>query len=185
MDVKPILRMGNPLLRQIAASVEYADIEEIRTLVTEMIASMNQAGGVGLAAPQIGELSRVIIFSVPADRMQREDESADMSGIPQTVLINPEITPLSDEMALGWEGCLSVPDLRGLVPRYTHIRYCGLDMNGTRLEREAKGFHARVVQHEVDHLDGILYPERMTDMRNLVYCSEQKAFMAALNDVDG
>ncbi|MEH6474181.1 MAG: peptide deformylase [Sneathiella sp.] len=172
---KSILKMGNPLLREIAVLIEYPQSNEIRTLVDVMHVSMEAAGGVGLAAPQIGVPLRLIIFNVPGERLAKEDGVA-RSEIPQTILINPEIEYLGDEKALGWEGCLSVPGLRGLVPRHTHIRYKGLDLQGNLIERDAVGFHARVVQHEFDHLDGILYPERMDDLTKLVYESEMQAF---------
>lgn len=167
--------MGNPLLRETASLIEDPQSNEIRTLVDVMQVSMETAGGVGLAAPQIGIPLRLIIFNVPGERLEKEDGFA-RSEIPQTILINPEIEYVGDETALGWEGCLSVPGLRGLVPRHTHIRYRGLDLQGELIERDAVGFHARVVQHEFDHLDGILYPERMDDLTNLVYESEMQAF---------
>ncbi len=167
--------MGNPLLRETASLIEDPQSNEIRTLVDVMQVSMEAAGGVGLAAPQIGVPLRLIIFNVPGERLEKEDGVA-RSEIPQTILINPEIEYIGDDTALGWEGCLSVPGLRGLVPRHTHIRYRGLDLQGRLIERDAVGFHARVVQHEFDHLDGILYPERMDDLTNLVYESEIQAF---------
>ncbi|TNE42531.1 MAG: peptide deformylase [Alphaproteobacteria bacterium] len=179
MAVRDILKMGNPLLRTAAAEVKNPASSEIAALLQDMRDSMAAAGGVGIAAPQIGISKQVVIFEVPQARVEKEDGDG-ARGVPSTVLINPKIEPLSDEIALGWEGCLSVPGLRGLVPRYTHIRYRGLDAEGGAIDVEAKGFHARVVQHECDHLLGILYPERMTDMRFLVYESEAKAFMEGL-----
>ncbi|MCK4939295.1 MAG: peptide deformylase, partial [Rhodospirillaceae bacterium] len=122
------------------------------------------ADGTGLAAPQVHVGLRVVVFFVDASRVSEEEELEEGGGIPLTVLINPEIEPLSDEMELGWEGCLSVPGMSGEVPRHTHIRYRGVDLDGKPFEREASGFHARVVQHECDHLDGILYPSRVVDM---------------------
>jgi peptide deformylase len=178
MAALPILKMGNPILRQIATDVAQPDTNEIRDLIVDMKDSMAAAGGVGLAAPQIGVSLNVVIFEVPGSRIEQEDGEPS-KGIGQTILINPVIEPTSDEMALGWEGCLSVPGLRGLVPRYTHIYYQGVNLDGETIQREATGFHARVVQHECDHLTGILYPERMTDMRHLVYESEMSSFMAA------
>lgn len=179
MAVKPIIKMGNPVLRRIADSIDDPTSEEIRALVDDMKDSMAEVGGVGLAAPQIDVPLSLVIFDVPADRMRSEDGEGEgaSEALPPTVLINPQITPLDDEQILGWEGCLSVPGLRGLVPRYTHIRYTGLDLDGNAVDVEAKGFHARVVQHECDHLNGILYPERMTDLSYLVYESEMQAFM--------
>jgi peptide deformylase len=185
MTVRTILKMGNPVLREIATPVLDAKSPEIGELVGDMRESLANVGGVGLAAPQIGVGKRLVIFEVPGDRILGEDKGSgdpDDVGIPSTVLINPVIEPLSMETELGWEGCLSVPGLRGLVPRYTHIRYQGLDINGNRIDVEAKGFHARVVQHECDHLDGILYPERMTDLRFLVYESEMSAYMESLRE---
>lgn len=185
MTVKTILKMGNPVLREIATPVLDVKSPEIGELVGDMRESLANVGGVGLAAPQIGVGKRLVIFEVPGERILGEDKGSgdpDDVGIPSTVLINPVIEPLSMETELGWEGCLSVPGLRGLVPRYTHIRYQGLDINGNRIDVEAKGFHARVVQHECDHLDGILYPERMTDLRFLVYESEMSAFMEGLRE---
>jgi len=177
MLARPILKMGNPILREIAAPIEDPTTPEIRELVDVMKASMKEAGGVGLAAPQIGISKRLVIFEVPGERIQAEDGDEDSKGIDQTILINPEIIPMGDEMSLGWEGCLSVPGLRGLVPRYHRIIYKGYNLAGDFAEVEAVGFHARVVQHECDHLDGILYPERMTDVRELVYESEMQTFM--------
>lgn len=176
MTALPILKMGNPILHKIATPIDIPVGQEIRELVETMKASMQAAGGVGLAAPQIGFSKQLVIFAVPAMRMKQED-GINAEEIGQTILINPIIEPLSDEKAKGWEGCLSVPGLRGLVPRYTHIRYSGFDLDGNRIDREAKGFHARVVQHECDHLTGNLYLERMTDMTELVYESEMKAYM--------
>ena len=179
MAVKPIVKMGNPVLRGIADSIDDPTSEEIRALVDDMKDSLAEVGGVGLAAPQIGVPLSLVIFEVPADRMQSEDGEGESPAValPPTILVNPQITPMGDEQVLGWEGCLSVPGLRGLVPRYTHIRYTGLDLQGNEVDVEATGFHARVVQHECDHLIGILYPQRMTDLSYLVYESEMQAFM--------
>lgn len=196
ISAKPILKMGNPLLREIASPVDDPTSDEIRTLVEVMKLSMKAAGGVGLAAPQIGVLKRVVIFEVPADRIAEEDGSiSESGGVPQTVLINPILTPLSDQIELGWEGCLSVPGLRGLVPRYTHLRYeavalqvngqgDGVDLQGNTISRDVSGFHARVVQHEVDHLDGVLYPERMSDIRQLIFQSEISTYMESFSTQD-
>ncbi len=182
MAVKPILKMGNPVLNGRASDIEDPTTQEIRDLILDMQNSMKAAGGVGLAAPQIGVPLRIVIFDVPAERLQSEGE-AEISSIEPTILINPVLAPQGDETALGWEGCLSVPGLRGLVPRHTHLVYSGVDPNGNTIRREAQGFHARVVQHECDHLDGILYPQRMTDLRYLVYEEEMDAFMAAFDDL--
>ena len=180
LNAKPILKMGNPQLRRIAELIRDPLAPEIRELVETMKLSMAAASGVGLAAPQIGVNKRLVIFEVPGARLEAED-GVQGAGVPQTVLINPVITPMSTEMASGWEGCLSVPGLRGLVPRHTQIRYQGIDLSGNLIDREVQGFHARVVQHEVDHLDGILYPERMTNLQYLIFQSEMPAFMEALN----
>lgn len=179
MTVRDILKMGNPLLRERAETLNPPFGDEVYQLVEDMRDSLTAVGGVGLAAPQIGVSKSLVIFEVPADRIQQE-EGEIVESVPSTVLINPKIEPLSDEKELGWEGCLSVPGLRGLVPRHTHIRYRGLGLNGKEISVEARGFHARVVQHECDHLFGILYPERMTDMRYLMYESEVQGFMEDL-----
>ena len=179
MAIKDILKMGNPLLREKAELLHPPFGDEIYQLVEDMRDSLKSVGGVGLAAPQIGVSKSLVIFEVPADRVEMEDGEI-AEGVPSTVLINPKIEPLSDEVELGWEGCLSVPGLRGLVPRHTHIRYTGLALDGGAIDVEAYGFHARVVQHECDHLFGVLYPERMTDLRYLMYESEVNAFMENL-----
>jgi peptide deformylase len=160
MAVRPVLKMGEPLLRQVAAPVQRFDAE-LATLVADMNETMRALNGAGLAAPQIGVSLRVVIFEVTAN-----PRYPDVAPIPYTVLVNPELSPLGESQEEGWEGCLSVPGLRGLVPRFTQLRYRGFDLAGTPLERTVEGFHARVVQHEVDHLDGILYPQRMRDLRN-------------------
>jgi peptide deformylase len=138
----------------------------LRALIDDMFETMAAARGVGLAAPQIGEDIQLVIFGV-----DHSDRYPDAPAVPLTVLINPTITPLGDAMEEGWEGCLSVPGLRGVVPRYFHIRYSGFDPDGHRIEREVEGFHARVVQHECDHLIGRLYPTRMPDLTRLGYTS--------------
>lgn len=181
MAIRDILKMGNPILRLPAEPLTPPFGDEVYQLVEDMRESLEAVGGVGLAAPQIGISKSLVIFEVPAERVEMEE--GDMAeSVPSTVLINPKIEPLSDEIELGWEGCLSVPGMRGLVPRHTHIRYSGLGLNGKDISVEARGFHARVVQHECDHLFGILYPERMTDMRYLMYESEVQAFMEDLRE---
>ena len=169
MAVRNIIKMGNPVLAACAAPINSSTISELVGLLPDMVETMRAAGGVGLAAPQIGRSLRVIIFEVPEARATNApgDEPRDLQA-----LINPEIEPLDEATELGWEGCLSIPGLRGEVPRFMRIRYRGLDGEGNRIEREASGFHARVVQHEADHLDGILYPERMLDMRRLGFVDE-------------
>ena len=181
MAIRDILKMGNPLLRRPAELLHPPFGDEIYQLVEDMRDSLKAVGGVGLAAPQIGVSKSLVIFEVPADRVSMEDGGV-AEGVPSTILINPKIEPLSDDIELGWEGCLSVPGLRGLVPRYSHIRYQGLGIDGGAIDVEAFGFHARVVQHECDHLFGILYPERMTDLRYLMYESEVQGFMASLRE---
>ena len=176
MAILKIARMGHPVLKAAAAPVADPKSEEIQRLIRDMLDTLTDIGGAGLAAPQVHVPLRLVIFHVPAARMAREDGAKDgdasIAGVPMTVLINPEITPLSEERAPGIEACLSVPGLAGLVPRHTHIRYRGLDGQGRVIEREAHGFHARVVQHECDHLDGILYPMRMTDLSTLGFVEE-------------
>ena len=158
--IRPVLRMGEPLLLQKALPVPAFGTQELEQLVGDMQDTMRHLDGAGLAAPQIGVSYRVVIFGFEANPRYPEAEP-----VPYTVLINPEITVLSDEMEEGWEGCLSLPGLRGVVPRFKHLHYAGFDVAGRRFEREVDGFHARVVQHECDLLDGILYPMRIRDFR--------------------
>jgi peptide deformylase len=160
MTIKAVLRMGDPRLLEIAAAVTHFDTPELHQLVEDLMDTMRAEDGAGLAAPQIGVGLRVVVFG-----FDKNERYPDAEPVPQTVLINPLIEVLVEEREDGWEGCLSVPGLRGVVPRYTHIRYTGYDPLGKPVEREARHFHARVVQHECDHLDGILYPQRMSDMR--------------------
>ena len=161
MAIKEILKMGHPLLQQVAKPVTEFNTPALDALILDMFETMAAFDGAGLAAPQIGESLRIVIFSVEAN-----PRYPDVEPIPRTILINPQITVLDESREAGWEGCLSIPGLRGLVPRYQSIRYQGADQTGEIIEREASGFHARVVQHEVDHLDGILYPQRIQDLRN-------------------
>ena len=151
--------MGDPRLWQRSSEVTAFDTRELHSLIADMEETMQQLDGAGLAAPQIGVGLRVVVFGF--DSNQRYP---DAGSVPRTVLINPVLTPLSDETEAGWEGCLSVPGLRGEVGRWKYLRYEGFDAEGERVEREVEGFHARVVQHEVDHLDGILYPMRMKNL---------------------
>lgn len=153
--------MGDPRLLRVSKPVRADDYADLPGLVRDMFDTMEALDGAGLAAPQIGVLKRVVIFGVEHNLRYPQAEP-----VPRTILVNPEIEVLSHDTEPGWEGCLSVPGLRGLVDRYLKIRYRGTDETGAQLEREASGFHARVVQHEVDHLDGILYPMRIKDMRN-------------------
>jgi len=168
-----IARMGHPVLRRTADPVSDPTSQEIKNLVNDIIETMADAQGAGLAAPQVHVPLRLVIFHVPGARAMAEDGAAGTS-VPLTVLINPIIEPLTDEKRLGWEGCLSVPGLRGAVPLHTAIRYTGLDAKGDPVDMEAQGFHARVVQHECDHLDGILYPQRMTDLSLLMFNEEMR-----------
>jgi peptide deformylase len=160
--IRGILRMGDPRLLRVSEPVRDLADPALRALVDDLFETMAAASGAGLAAPQIGVPLRVVIFGY-ADPAQRNPRYPDADPVPQTVLINPVLEPLTDEVEEGWEGCLSVPGLRGVVPRVTRLRYSGFDLAGGRIERVAEGFHARVVQHECDHLDGILYPMRMRD----------------------
>jgi peptide deformylase len=160
MAVRTVLRMGHPLLQRVAAPVARFGTAELRQLVSDMDDTMRALNGAGIAAPQIGVSLRVVIFEVTHNPRYPEAEP-----VPYTVLINPVLDPLGDEQDEAWEGCLSVPGLRGLVPRHTNLRYRGFDLDGQPIDRTVTGFHARVVQHEVDHLDGILYPLRVADMR--------------------
>jgi len=153
--------MGDARLLQRADELRKFDTLELHSLLADMRDTMHALNGVGLAAPQIGVGLRVVIFEVAGN-----PRYPDAEAVPQTVLINPVLTPLSDAMEEGWEGCLSVPGMRGLVPRYTHLRYQGCDEFGAIIDRTVSGFHARVVQHECDHLDGILYPLRIRDLKN-------------------
>jgi len=167
MAVQQVLRMGHPLLLSRAPEVNQIESLEIQQLIQDMRDTMQALCGAGIAAPQIGVSLRVIIFGI-----HQNERYPDVEEIPETVLINPHITFLSEEKEQGWEGCLSVPNMRGLVPRYTSIRYSGYDEKGQFIEQEAHDFHARVVQHEVDHLDGILYPQRIEDMQYFGFESE-------------
>ena len=156
--IRDVLRMGDPRLLERSVEVERVGTPALAELLDDMRDTMRAENGAGLAAPQIGVGLRVVIFGV-----ERNSRYPDVEPVPYTELINPVLTPLSDQMEDGWEGCLSVPGLRGVVPRYLRLRYCGLDPAGQVVERDVDGFHARVVQHECDHLDGILYPMRVRD----------------------
>lgn len=156
--IRDILKMGDPRLLEVAAPVQSFDTPELTSLIDDLFDTMRAAGGVGLAAPQVGVGLQLVIFG-----FEHNDRYPDAPPVPRTILLNPVITPLSQEREDGWEGCLSVPGLRGLVPRYRHIHYRGVDLTGAVIEREAEGFHARVVQHECDHLIGRLYPSRIED----------------------
>lgn len=160
MTVRNVLKMGTPSLFQPSHPVTEFNTPELHSLIEDLFDTMHAYDGVGIAAPQIGVNLQIVIFG-----FDKNPRYPDADPVPQTVLINPIITPLTNEQELGWEGCLSVPGLRGEVARFTKISYQGMDRSGQRIERVAEGFHARVVQHECDHLLGILYPQRMSDMK--------------------
>lgn len=164
--IRDILKMGDPRLLRIASAVSETMFggDQLDALVTDMFDTMADASGVGLAAPQIGVDRQLVIFG-----FEQNERYPDAEAVPRTVLLNPVITPLTQDMEEGWEGCLSVPGLRGMVPRYTLIRYQGVDVDGGPVDRTAEGFHARVVQHECDHLIGRLYPSRVTDFAKFGY----------------
>lgn len=166
MAVRDILKMGDPRLLKVAQQVSSFDTPELHALIVDLQDTMAAAQGAGLAAPQIGVDLAVVIFG-----FGRNQRYPDAPPVPETVLVNPQITPLSDVLEDGWEGCLSVPGLRGVVPRHARIRYTGFDQYGRPIEREAEGFHARVVQHECDHLIGKLYPMRVRDFGRFGYTS--------------
>jgi len=162
MAILKIARMGHPVLLTPAAPVADPGAPDIRRLVADMIETMEDAGGAGLAAPQVHVPLRLFVFRVPPGRTQAAEGDGEMDT---TVVINPELELLGDEMVMRWEGCLSIPGLRAAVPRHARVRYRGTDVDGNPVGAEATGFHAGVVQHEFDHLDGILYPMRMSDFR--------------------
>ena len=164
MAIKPVLRMGEPLLFAKAEPLARFDTPELHSLIQDMHDTMAQMNGAGIAAPQIGVSLRVVIFGVGSNPRYPDAEQ-----VPYTVLINPELRPVGDDIEDGWEGCLSVPGMRGVVPRYTRLHYTGFDQFGQHIDRLVSGFHARVVQHECDHLDGILYPMRIQDLTNFGY----------------
>ena len=165
--IRPILRMGDPRLLQVSQPVTEFGTPELAALLDDMFETMHAADGAGLAAPQIGVLLRVVIFG-----FEQNERYRDAPPIPPTVLINPRIEPLTDAIEEGWEGCLSVPGLRGVVPRVARLRYSGFDAQGAPFSREVEGFHARVAQHECDHLDGILYPMRIRDFSRFGFTEE-------------
>ena len=164
MAIKPVLRMGDPVLFQKAKPVEAFDTSELHALIQDMQDTMESMNGAGIAAPQIGVSLRVVIFGVG-----HNPRYPDAEQVPYTVLINPVLKAMCDDMEDGWEGCLSVPGMRGVVPRFTRLHYTGFDQYGQPIDRLVSGFHARVVQHECDHLDGILYPMRIQDLTRFGY----------------
>jgi peptide deformylase len=167
MAVRTILRMGDPRLLRPAAPVRDFSGPALRELIGDLQETMRAAGGAGLAAPQIGVGLQVVVFG-----FESSPRYPDAEAVPQTILVNPLITPLDEETEEGWEGCLSVPGMRGIVPRYRHIRYRGFDERGAAIDRTVSGFHARVVQHECDHLDGVLFPMRMRDFTRFGFTEE-------------
>jgi len=176
MSVRRVLKMGEPLLLRVAAEVTRFDTE-LRELVADMDDTMRALSGAGIAAPQIGVSARVVIFE-----LKDNPRYPHIAPVPYTVLVNPLVTPLTAEQDDGWEGCLSVPGMRGLVPRFRRLRYRGFDQYGAPLERTVEGFHARVVQHEVDHLDGILFPQRVRDLRDFGFEDALAAQMTPMPD---
>lgn len=161
---QPILKMGDPRLLRVAEPIHDFDTAALHQLIADMFETMRAVNGAGLAAPQIGVNLQLVIFG-----FSQNARYPNAPEVPETVLINPQITPLGDEQEEGWEGCLSVPGLRGMVPRWRRLRYTGFDQFGQVIDREVEGFHARVVQHECDHLQGILYPMRVRDFRQFGY----------------
>jgi peptide deformylase len=175
MAILKIARMGHPILQQKAGEVEDPTSDDVHRLINDMGETLDDIGGIGLAAPQVHEGQRVVIYYEPG--VGDEDDSKEL-----TVLINPVIEPIGEDTDIGWESCLSLPGMTGAVPRYAHIRYTGLTPEGEKFEREADGFHARVLQHECDHLDGILYPMRMTNMAYFGFVEEMQERGAPAND---
>lgn len=167
MSIKTVLRIGDPRLMQVAQPVTDFNSHALDTLISDMFDTMHAEAGVGLAAPQIGIDQRLVVFG-----FDNNPRYPDAAAVPRSVLINPVITPLDSSTEDCWEGCLSVPGMRGLVTRFSHIRYTGYDASGQAIDVVAEGFHARVVQHECDHLDGILYPQRIRDVRQFGFLDE-------------
>ena len=167
MAERRVLKMGDPRLNRLAQPIEAFDTEELHALVRDLWDTMAARSGAGIAAPQIGVNLRVVVFA-----MQVNPRYPNADPVPETVLINPVLTPVDEAQEYGWEGCLSVPGMRGNVPRYKRLRYTGFDAHGNVIDREVDGFHARVVQHECDHLDGILYPMRVTDFKDFGFEDE-------------
>jgi peptide deformylase len=181
LAILKIARMGHPVLLQPAAPVSDPTHPEIQRLVDDMIETMLDAGGVGLAAPQVHVPLRLFVFHLPASRVA---EDAAEAAMPPQALINPQIAPLGEERRVGWEGCLSIPGLRAAVPRFAQVRYVGFNRDGDTVTGEAAGLHAVIVQHEYDHLDGILYPMRMTDLSKWGFNEELARFQPALPPVE-
>ncbi len=169
MAIKSVLLMGEPCLLLKAALVEQFNTHELLALIQDLEDTMRHMNGAGIAAPQIGVSLRVIIFGQKETDSSNNPRYPDADAVPYTVLINPVLTPIDSEMEDDWEGCLSVPGMRGIVPRYTRLHYTGFDQHGNKIDRLVSGFHARVVQHECDHLDGILYPMRISHLKDFGY----------------
>ena len=169
MTVRPIIRAGDPVLARVAAPVADPAADDVARLVADMVDTLDNVGAAGIAAPQIGVSLRVVIYFVPPHRVT---DRPDDGPIDMTVLVNPEVAPIGDDKRTDWDGCLSLPGLRGLVPRWERVRVVASDLDGRRTERVVGGAHARIVQHEVDHLDGRLYPSLMTDTASLAYLDE-------------
>jgi peptide deformylase len=189
MAILKIARMGHPILRMKSVSIENPTAPEIRCFVDDMLDTLEDSGGVGLAAPQVHVPIRLVIFKVPQARVASERYRAagldeECEEVPLTVLINPEIDVIGNETGGAYEGCLSIPEMMGEVFRPVHIRYRGLGLDEEAIEREAHGFHARVVQHECDHLDGILYPQRISDMRTFGYNDELRKSLTPAPEQD-
>jgi peptide deformylase len=193
MAILKIARMGHPILRTRASDVPDPTAPEVARLVDAMIETMDDADGTGLAAPQVHMLWRIVVYKVEADRMADEEyeqgeDAAENGGVPLTVLVNPVVTPMGEETNLGFEACLSVPGMAGAVRRYTNVHVTYQTLSGEQVSFDAEGFHARVIQHECDHLDGILYPSRIDDMSQFGFVEElSKGALeeAATEDVDG
>jgi len=180
MAIRPVLRMGHPLLNQRAQEVRAFNTAELESLIRDMLDTMQAEDGAGLAAPQIGISQRVVVFG-----FDENPRYQDAPTVPRTVLINPRIKTLDETVEDGWEGCLSVPGMRGMVPRFSRIEYSGFDPSGAPISVTAEGFHARVVQHECDHLDGILYPQRIRDFTRFGFISElADAGLLGMNTAD-
>ena len=177
MAILKVARIGNPVVREIARPVEQLGSPYVQRLIDDMIETMHEHDGVGLAAPQVHVSLRLAVIEVPSSDEQAED------GVPLTVLVNPIVTPVGDERSEGWEGCLSIPELRGMVPRFARIRLEALDREGRAYVAEASGFFARVIQHECDHLDGTVYLDRMEDLRSLAFLPEFERYAIASEEL--
>jgi len=169
MAIRTVLRMGDPILLMKAAPVEQFDTPELHALIQDLEDTMKHMNGAGIAAPQIGESVRLVIFGQKDSDERKNPRYPDADAVPYTVLINPTLNPVGSEIEKDWEGCLSVPGMRGIVPRHLRLHYTGFDQYGNKIDRLVSGFHARVVQHECDHLDGILYPMRIPDLKDFGY----------------